>query len=136
MRSGTSSTLIHPANYLIGNIGGGIWHADAPPLTLLRRAISKTPSQLKQILLMDGIAKDFLDIKGHVDEQTVVNAFVARNSEDALKTAPKVIAIPIRSPSSFRLSSSSLHRNFPLLTITSERKEFDIDTARFVLGIP
>jgi len=39
---------------------------------------------------MDGIAKDFLGIKGHVDEQRVVNAFVARNSEDALKKAPKV----------------------------------------------
>lgn len=70
-------------------IGGGIWHADALPLTLLRHAISKRPGQLKQILLTDGIAKDFLDIKEHVDEQRVVNAFVARNSEDALKTAPK-----------------------------------------------
>lgn len=70
-------------------IGGGIWHADAQPLTLLRRAISKRPGQLKQILLMDGIARDFLDIQGHGDEQRVINAFVARNSEDALKTAPK-----------------------------------------------
>ncbi|KAF8453029.1 hypothetical protein BGX38DRAFT_1180511 [Terfezia claveryi] len=70
-------------------IGGGIWHADAPPLRLLRRAISKRPGQLKQILLMDEIARDFLDIKGHDDEQRVIDAFVARNSEDALKTAPK-----------------------------------------------
>ncbi|KAF8428370.1 hypothetical protein EV426DRAFT_587613 [Tirmania nivea] len=70
-------------------IGGGIWHADAQPLALLRRAISKRPGLLKQILLTDGIAKGFLDIKGHVDEQRVVESFIARNSEDALKTAPK-----------------------------------------------
>lgn len=71
-------------------LGGGIWHADSQPLSLLRRAISTKPSELKQILCSPGIAKDFLGMSNGFNEHQVVNAFIEKNSEDALKTAPKV----------------------------------------------
>lgn len=75
------------------SIGGGIWHADSQPLSLLRRAISTKPSELKQVLCSPGIAKDFLGMSNDFNEHQVVNAFIEKNSEDALKTAPKVCAV-------------------------------------------
>lgn len=71
-------------------LGGGIWHADAQPLALLRRAVSRKPGRLKKILATEGIARDLLSIQGDINEQIAVDAFLSQNSDDALKTAPKV----------------------------------------------
>ncbi|KAF8472665.1 hypothetical protein BDZ91DRAFT_715557 [Kalaharituber pfeilii] len=69
--------------------GGGIWHADTQPLSLLRRDISRRPHRLKSILARDSISRGLLGLKGRVDKQKAVQAFASRNAADALKTAPK-----------------------------------------------
>ena len=70
-------------------IGGGIWHPDAPPLALLRQDVNRKSHKLKKTLLDAGIRKEFL--KGIPnDEKKAVKAFIAQNSENMLKTKPKV----------------------------------------------
>ncbi|KAI5810007.1 hypothetical protein DFH27DRAFT_606430 [Peziza echinospora] len=70
-------------------VGGGLWHVDSQPLALLRQHIARNPDRLKRILASPGIAEGFLELNKHVDENQAVDAFVAKNSEDALKSAPK-----------------------------------------------
>lgn len=71
--------------------GGGIWHADAGALSLLRQHICEDPGKFKGILADPRIAKNLLSIKGNVTTAKAVSAFTSYNSEDALKTAPKVL---------------------------------------------
>ena len=70
-------------------IGGGIWHPDAPPLSLLRQDVDRKPHKLKKVLLDPNIRKEFL--KGAPnDEKKAVKGFVGQNAENMLKTKPKV----------------------------------------------
>lgn len=69
--------------------GGGLWHPDAAPTATMRTDIDRHPEHIKKVLLDDGIRKSFL--KGAPkNESKVVKEFVASNSENALKTKPKV----------------------------------------------
>lgn len=69
--------------------GGGLWHPDAGPLALLRRAVDRKPHKLKQVLTEPGLGKEFF---GGIpkDERKAVKAFVRHNEENMLKTKPKV----------------------------------------------
>ena len=62
---------------------------EAAPLALLRNDIDRRPHRIKAVLTNSGIRKTIYDgIKD--DEKKAVKAFVAQNSEGALKTKPKV----------------------------------------------
>ncbi|KAJ6262109.1 hypothetical protein Dda_2914 [Drechslerella dactyloides] len=80
-------------------IGGGLWHPEATHVSLMRRAIDKNPRGLKDILVSKDFYANFLDagsaggrkpVTGKKKiEELALKSFVERNSEDALKTAPK-----------------------------------------------
>lgn len=70
--------------------GGGLYHTEAQPLNLLRRNIDKNPRQIKSILAGGELAKEFFGVQAGGNKKKAVQAFVERNKEDALKTAPKV----------------------------------------------
>lgn len=61
----------------------------------MRKDIDRHPERIKNVLLDDGVRKSFL--KGASKQDTkVVKAFVDSNSENALKTKPKVSLLPHR----------------------------------------
>ena len=70
-------------------VGAGVWHPEAPPLALLRRAVDRKSHKLKEVLMAEGMRREFL---GGVkkDEGKCVAKFVGLNQENALKTKPKV----------------------------------------------
>ena len=70
-------------------VGAGIWHPEAEPLSLLRRAVDRKSHKLKKVLRDPLIRKECL--KGVPDnEKKVVKAFTDGNAENALKNKPKV----------------------------------------------
>jgi len=77
---------------------GGLWHPEAQALSLIRHSIDKHPKRLKGVLTGEGFATEFFG-KSKRDEKSRIGSFVAANSADALKTAPKVyIANSTHSP--------------------------------------
>lgn len=62
---------------------------DAAPLAALRQSVDRSPHRIKRIL-MDPVIRS--DILGGIkkDEKKATHAFVAQNTENALKTKPKV----------------------------------------------
>jgi uncharacterized protein (TIGR02453 family) len=69
-------------------VGGGLWMPEASALAALRKDIDKKPQNLKNVLLNDGIRKQFFNgIKK--DEKLVMKAFTDQNKENALKTKPR-----------------------------------------------
>ncbi|KAK6333586.1 hypothetical protein TWF718_011392 [Orbilia javanica] len=77
-------------------IGGGLWHPEATHLSLMRREIDRNPRGLKDILVSRDFFTNFLDATGSrgrlpakAVENQAIKSFLERNSEDALKTAPK-----------------------------------------------
>lgn len=73
----------------------------------MRRAIDRRSRQLKDVLLDDKLRKEFL--KGAPkNDAKAVKAFVASNSENALKTRPKVSSFcPF--PCSFHVEDACKH---------------------------
>ena len=70
-------------------VGGGIWHPEAQPLALLRQDVDRKSHKIKKVLMDPGIRKEcFKGIPS--DEKKAVKAFVSQNSENMLKTKPKV----------------------------------------------
>ncbi|MCJ1400915.1 hypothetical protein MMC11_004126 [Xylographa trunciseda] len=69
-------------------VGAGIWHPEAEPLGLLRRAMDRKAHKLKAVLMDPLIRKECLGGVGN-DEKKVVKAFCAGNAENALKNKPK-----------------------------------------------
>lgn len=72
--------------------GAGLWHPDARPLALLRRAVDGKPHKLKRVLAEPGLRKEFF---GGIpkDEKKVVKAFIRHNEENMLKKKPKVCTV-------------------------------------------
>jgi uncharacterized protein (TIGR02453 family) len=69
-------------------VGGGLWMPEASALAALRKDIDKKAQNLKDVLLNDGIRKQFFSgIKK--DEKLVMKAFADQNKENALKTKPR-----------------------------------------------
>lgn len=62
---------------------------EAQPLALLRRDIARKPGNLRKVLTGPAIRKNIFDGVSS-DEKKAVKAFANQNSENALKTAPKV----------------------------------------------
>lgn len=62
---------------------------EAQPLALLRRDVDRKSHKIKHVLTDPGLRKEFL---GGIpkDEKKAVKAFVNQNTENALKTKPKV----------------------------------------------
>lgn len=70
-------------------VGAGLWLPEAGPLALLRQAIDAKSEKLKDVLLEPRIRKDFL--KGVTNDATkAVKVFTSMNTENMLKTKPKV----------------------------------------------
>ncbi|MCJ1377807.1 hypothetical protein MMC17_000903 [Xylographa soralifera] len=69
-------------------VGAGIWHPEAEPLGLLRRAVDRKAHELKMVLMDPLIRKECLGGVGN-DEKKVVKAFCASNADNALKNKPK-----------------------------------------------
>ena len=75
-------------------VGAGVWHPEAPPLALLRQAVDRKSHKLKEILMADGMRRDFLGV-AKADEKKCVAKFVDLNQESALKTKPKVCTLQL-----------------------------------------
>ena len=73
-------------------VGAGVWHPEAGPLALLRRAVDRRSERLVQVLAGEGMKREFWGgVKGGKDgEKKCVEKFVGMNQESALKTKPKV----------------------------------------------
>lgn len=70
-------------------IGGGCYHPEALYVGRMRESIDGNSQALKDVLSDDAIRKEFLgDAKK--SDAAVVKAFVKSNSDNALKTRPKV----------------------------------------------
>jgi len=74
--------------YLFTRAGAGLWMPDAQPLGLLRTNIDRKSQKLKRVLMEPQMRKQILGAAS--DERKAIKAFVAQNSENALKTKPKV----------------------------------------------
>lgn len=72
--------------------GGGLWHPEASPTAAMRRDIDRRPQRIKGVLMGDGVRKEFLAGAPKSDEK-VVKAFFKSNSENALRTKPKVSSL-------------------------------------------
>lgn len=97
-------------------VGAGLWLPEAGPLALLRQAIDAKSEKLKDVLLEPRIRKDFL--KGVTNDATkAVKVFTSMNTENMLKTKPKV---------GFSLSSPSAPPPH-LLLVWLDRKKFRKD---------
>ena len=70
-------------------VGAGIWHPEAGPLSLLRRAVDQKSHKLKRVLRDPFIRREFLNAVPD-NEKKVVKAFTDSNAENALKNKPKV----------------------------------------------
>lgn len=62
---------------------------EAAALSSLRHAVDRTPHRIKRVLMDSDIRKEILGGVSN-DERKVVEAFVSKNQENALKTKPKV----------------------------------------------
>ena len=72
-------------------IGAGVWHPEAPPMALMRRDLDRESHKIKEVLMVPKMRKEFLGGIAAV-EKKAVKAFVGMNTENALKTKPKVCA--------------------------------------------
>ena len=70
-------------------VGAGVWHPEAAPMALLRKEIDKKSHKIKTVLMAAELRKEFFGGIGP-DEKKAVKAFVGMNTENALKTKPKV----------------------------------------------
>lgn len=66
-----------------------MWHPEAAPIAAIRRDIDRHPNRLKSVLMQETLRTEFLD-NAPKNESKAVKAFVLANSENALKTKPKV----------------------------------------------
>lgn len=69
--------------------GGGLWMPEAQPLALLRGDVDRQSDRIKTVLSSPGLRREFLGGISN-DPKKVVKAFISSNSENALKTKPKV----------------------------------------------
>jgi hypothetical protein len=69
--------------------GAGLWMPEAQPLASLRADIDRKPHRLKRVLMNPQLRKQILRGAPN-DEKKVIKAFATQNSENALKTKPKV----------------------------------------------
>lgn len=70
-------------------LGGGIWHPEAGPIAAVRQSIDSNARGIKNVLLDDGIRKEFLS-DAKKNDAAVVKAFAKSNADNALKSKPKV----------------------------------------------
>lgn len=70
-------------------VGAGVWHPEAPPLALMRQDIDRKSHKIKKVLMAPDLRKEFFGGIGEV-EKKAVKAFVGMNTENMLKTKPKV----------------------------------------------
>jgi Conserved hypothetical protein (DUF2461) len=82
-------TILQLHHILTQELGGGLWHPDAPALATIREDIDVQPHRMKGALMTNVLRQTFFET-AKKDEKKVVAAFVAANSEGALKTKPKV----------------------------------------------
>lgn len=72
-------------------VGAGVWHPEAPPMALMRKEIDRKSHKLKKVLMAPEMRREYLGGIGN-DERKAVKAFVGMNTENMLKTKPKVRA--------------------------------------------
>jgi len=73
-------------------VGAGVWHPEAPPMALMRKDVDKKSYKIKEVLMGADMRREFFGgIKA--DEKKAVKAFVSMNTENMLKTKPKVCCI-------------------------------------------
>ena len=78
-------------------LGGGLWHPESSSLESLRDDIDQNPQGLKGVLMNNSLRRDFF--KGAKDEKAAIAAFLDCNSENALKTKPRVSLLhPLHRP--------------------------------------
>ena len=73
-------------------MGSGLWMPDAEPLRLLRRNVDRKPEKIREVLTEANLRKQILGGVSN-DEKKTIKAFASQNTENALKTKPKVGAI-------------------------------------------
>lgn len=80
---------------------------ETQPLALLRRDVDRKSHKIKRVLMDAGLRKEFF---GGIpkDEKKAVKAFASQNTENALKTKPKVSCVFIFNSASL-LNPHRLH---------------------------
>jgi hypothetical protein len=68
--------------------GGGLWHPEADAIAAVRNDIDTNPQRIKRVLAEEPLRKEFFS--SATNETKAIKAFVSSNSENALKTKPKV----------------------------------------------
>ena len=68
--------------------GGGLWHPEADAIAAVRNDVDTNPQRIKRVLTEAPLRKEFLS--SAANEAKAIKAFVSSNSENALKTKPKV----------------------------------------------
>ena len=68
--------------------GGGLWHPEADAIAAVRNDIDTNPQRIKRVLMEAPLRKEFLS--SATNEAKAIKTFVSSNSENALKTKPKV----------------------------------------------
>jgi uncharacterized protein (DUF2461 family) len=74
---------------LTSSLAAGLWQPEAQALNVMRQAIDRRSSRLKQVLRDPNLRKEYLG-GAKDDDKAVVKQFIDYNKESALKTKPKV----------------------------------------------
>ncbi|KAI1626710.1 hypothetical protein EDD37DRAFT_676358 [Exophiala viscosa] len=107
---------IHPGGKSF--VGAGLWMPEAQPLALLRTNIDRKSHKLKRVLMEPQMRKQILG--GASDERKAIKAFVAQNSENALKTKPKGYDADNPNIEMLRLRNFTLGKAIPDEKVLSE----------------
>lgn len=96
----------------VSESGGGLWHPESHALNLIRQSIDKHPNRLKSVLTGDDFAAEFFSNPQRKDERSIIQSFVEKNGEDALKTAPKNYSKDHKDIDLLRLKSFTISKKF------------------------
>ena len=110
-------------------VGAGVWHPEAPPMALMRKDLDKKSHKIKEVLMGVDMRREFLGgIKP--DEKKAVKAFVGMNTENMLKTKPKVCSSSTATALSTTTTQSKIRNsnsNSMKLTSSSLLQGYEID---------
>jgi hypothetical protein len=78
-------------------VGGGLWCPDKAHVDKLRRSIDERPASWRRALNDPHLKRVFFPgVKQGSKQDAVIDAFIAKNQENALKKRPKVGLVSLR----------------------------------------
>ncbi|KAH7312284.1 hypothetical protein B0I35DRAFT_436588 [Stachybotrys elegans] len=111
-------------------VGGGLWHPDKGPIDKLRRSIDERPASWRRVLNDEHLKRVFFPgVKQGSKPDAVINAFIAKNQENALKKRPQGYDIDHRDIGLLRL------RNYTIGTKIDDKIFLDDDVQAKIADI-